>query len=100
MPLVKAMKDSVVAIEKVNELKKKQSANLERKRANYAPKREKKIQLKLHEAIDLDLQDKKVLAEISLNALREGRVTQESSKIISKDGQLGPEGKECQRQAQ
>ena len=58
------------------------------------------MQLKLQEAINLDLEDKKALADITKRAIREGRVEQYSEKKLVKDGQLGADGRECQRTAQ
>ena len=73
-PLVKAIKESMAKLDKTNMIKEKKSEILEKKRAAYAPKRKRKLQLKLLEAINLDLEDKQALADIAQRALREGRV--------------------------
>lgn len=73
-PIVKAIKQSVATLtEQQAKLNKKQE-NLARKRLAYAPKRKLKVQLKLQEAINIDLEDKEALAAIAKKAYEEGRV--------------------------
>ena len=47
LPLVKAVKKSVAELDKQKELEEEHRKNLENKRKENAPKRERKIQLKL-----------------------------------------------------
>ena len=83
--MVKALKKTVTALEEQQVIDNKKKQCLQRKRAAYAPKRLRKLQLKLQEAINIDLEDKEAIAAIAKKAYEEGRVEDPIETKLKKD---------------